>query len=421
MNDSTNAPPVGPDGSAGAPSLQADPARLDAVALSGLLDTPPEEAFDATTRLARRLLGAPVSFLSVIDAGRDFYKSHCGFGEPLASQRQLEGPTFCHLAIAQPGPLMIPDTHADVRWRSVPTVQSLGVRAYLGVPLRLEGQPIGSLCVIDMAPHDWTAHDVEVLSMLALSVEREVQLRGALAKARRDADEARDAARRLERTMAFVSHDLRTPLMVLQLGVQRLQRMELANAEPVIGSLMRSVDTMKQLSGDLLAEYASAVTAARPRHPLAVPLLLEEAGATMEPVATRAGIGLRVQIGAGVEIVVNYGQLLRALCNLIGNSIKYCAAGAIVTLQATARDRWVDIVVADDGPGMSADEQSRAFEPGWRHPATKASRDGAGLGLSIVREMVEANGGQVRLAAEPGHGTAVTLTLPCRPLPRDGD
>ncbi len=70
--------------------VRSDPRRLRAVADTALLDTPPEEVFDRLTRLAARLTGAPVTFLSLVESHRDFYKSHCGFGEPLASERQLE-------------------------------------------------------------------------------------------------------------------------------------------------------------------------------------------------------------------------------------------------------------------------------------------------------------------------------------------
>ncbi|MDP9348409.1 MAG: sensor domain-containing diguanylate cyclase, partial [Gemmatimonadota bacterium] len=76
-----------------------DPARLAALRRTALLDTPPEEAFDRLTRVAARVVEVPATFLSLVDERRDFYKSCFGFGEPLASTRQLEGTTFCHYSI----------------------------------------------------------------------------------------------------------------------------------------------------------------------------------------------------------------------------------------------------------------------------------------------------------------------------------
>jgi PAS domain S-box-containing protein len=178
-----------------------DPARLAAVRETELLDTPPEPAFDRLTRLAVRLLGVPATFLSLVDEDRDFYKASTGFGEPLASARELAGRTFCHFSIAgatPERPLVIPDTRADAAYRRVPTVDSLGVAAYVGVPLVIDGQAIGSFCAIDMVPRAWTRDEVDVLTELAASAQREIELRRALARARRTAEAAERVRRERE-------------------------------------------------------------------------------------------------------------------------------------------------------------------------------------------------------------------------------
>ena len=155
-----------------------DPVRLEAVRATRMLDSPPEQEFDRLTRLAARLTGAPVTFISVVDEHRDFYKSCFGFPEPLASERQISGTTFCHFAIRTSEPLVISDTLADEGYRDVPTVKTLGVRAYLGVPLMTtNGEAIGSFCAIDFVPHAWTETDVEVLRELGASTLREIELR----------------------------------------------------------------------------------------------------------------------------------------------------------------------------------------------------------------------------------------------------
>jgi len=165
-------------------SAIADPQRLAAVQRTGLLDTPPEESFDRLTRLAAKLTGAPVSFLSLVDRERDFYKSAHGFGEPLASTREIEGRTFCHYALVGDQPLVLEDVTRLPVFRDVPTVQSLGVRAYAGVPLvTQDGQVLGSFCAIDFKARPWSAQDIEVLSELAQSALREIELRRAVQEA----------------------------------------------------------------------------------------------------------------------------------------------------------------------------------------------------------------------------------------------
>ena len=154
------------------------PQRLAAVARTGLLDTPREASLDRLTRQAADRLGVPATFISLVDRDRDFYKSHFGFSEPLNSVRQLEGRTFCHYAIASGAPLVIDDTTRDPVYRDVPTVTTLGVRSYLGVPLRLEdGEIIGSFCAIDFEPRKWSEQDVGTMVEMAEATLREIRLR----------------------------------------------------------------------------------------------------------------------------------------------------------------------------------------------------------------------------------------------------
>lgn len=200
-----------------------DPDRLRAVRESGLLDHS-SEAFDRLTRLAYALLGVPATFLSVVDEDRDFYLSQVGFGEPLSTSRSLAGKTFCHLTIAQDGPLVINDTRIDPEHRAIPTVESLGVAAYLGVPIRLPGNEVlGSFCAIDHKPREWTALEQDVLVELAVSAEREIALQQAARLQEERADELQATLDELERShfqirkfqellpLCMVCHKMRLP------------------------------------------------------------------------------------------------------------------------------------------------------------------------------------------------------------------
>lgn len=163
-----------------------DPQRLAALRETGLLDSPLTTGFDRITRLGAKLLDVPVTFISLVDEHRDFYLSHSGFAEPLASERQLTGQTFCHFTIEQEKPLVIPDTRADPVYRNVPTVESLGVAAYLGAPIVLaSGAVIGSFCAIDQVPRDWTPQQVSEAEDLAALVVSEIELRYSIVGSRK--------------------------------------------------------------------------------------------------------------------------------------------------------------------------------------------------------------------------------------------
>jgi PAS domain S-box-containing protein len=185
--------------------VRRDPDRLHALRSLDLLDAPAQEAFDRLTRIARTLLEVPAAFISLVDEERDFYLSHSGFGEPLSFTRQLTGETFCHYAMVSQGPLVIEDTRAQPIYRKMPTVESLGVAAYVGVPLRLpSGVILGSFCVIDMKPRRWTEREVHVLEELAATTITEIELRRSAAEAAR----ARSAAELAEARYADLVHGL---------------------------------------------------------------------------------------------------------------------------------------------------------------------------------------------------------------------
>lgn len=140
-------------------------ARLAAVERYGILDTEGEEVFDRLTALTARLLDAPVSMMSIVDANRVWVKS--AQGVDLKEVPRHEG--FCAVTILQEKPYLVPDAAADPRWKDNPLVAGeLGARFYAGVPLKTaDGFALGGLCVIDSRPRQATAAELETLEDLA--------------------------------------------------------------------------------------------------------------------------------------------------------------------------------------------------------------------------------------------------------------
>ncbi len=167
-----------------------DPARLAALRATGLLDSPPEASFDRIAALAARLLSAPVATVTLVDAERQFYTACVGMPAELAERRETPlDVSFCRLTIADaalgalaagdgsPGALVIPDTRLDPRTRDMASVTQLGVHAYAGVPILLDGQPIGTVCVMDLRARAWSADDVALLGDLGRAATTEIALR----------------------------------------------------------------------------------------------------------------------------------------------------------------------------------------------------------------------------------------------------
>lgn len=171
----------------------ADPDRLRALQATGLLDAPRDEAFDRTVRLARRLVGAPVALLSLVDADRQFFLGEEGLAEPTRSARETPlSQSFCQHVVLREGPLAVGDARRDPLVADNEAVTALDVTAYLGVPVRAPGgEVLGALCVLDSEPRTWGADDLDALTDLAGVASAEIRAR----VARRDAASADASAR----------------------------------------------------------------------------------------------------------------------------------------------------------------------------------------------------------------------------------
>jgi GAF domain-containing protein len=151
--------------------------RLAALHRLHVLDTPPEAALDRLTRIACRMLHAPVGLVSLVDSDRQFFKSCMGLPEPIASERQTPlSHSFCKHVVGTGKPLVVDDARVNPLVQMNPAIQLMGIAAYAGIPLTTsDGQVIGSFCVIDSRPRTWSYEDVETLQDLATCVMHEVE------------------------------------------------------------------------------------------------------------------------------------------------------------------------------------------------------------------------------------------------------
>jgi signal transduction histidine kinase len=217
--------------------------------------------------------------------------------------------------------------------------------------------------------------------------------------------------------LADVSHQLRTPLTALRLRLDLLaadsapgDADELAGAQLEIARLSRLVD-------GLLAT-ARAESATEQLQNIDVVTAVADRVAAWQPVADGHGVKLVLDTtdsrtgkdAARPRVALGAGHLEQIMDNLLDNAIEAIALsgeGGIVTVSATGSDKGATVTVADDGPGMTPQERSRAFLR-----FTSGSASGTGLGLAIVHRLVTSNGGSIRLDDTPGGGLTVVLDFP---------
>ena len=158
------------------------PSRLQAVASTELVGTELEEVFDRLTRLAAAVLDVPWSFVTLVDDERSFWKSAYGTGATAAEDRANPvEESFCQYVVATGDQLLIADARLDDRTKDNPSIDSMGVVAWAGSPIRsASGHIVGTFCAVTDQPRKWSSSDAALLDTLAGAAASEVQLRTAL-------------------------------------------------------------------------------------------------------------------------------------------------------------------------------------------------------------------------------------------------
>ena len=216
--------------------------------------------------------------------------------------------------------------------------------------------------------------------------------------------------RERRRLLAEVSHELRTPLTVIQGNVEAMldgvypaDREHLERVQAETRQLERLIDDLRTLS---LAETGQLPLQ---RETTDVMALAQEVVEGFQAEADAADVQLGVEAAAGLaEQEVDARRVRQVITNLVSNALRHTPTRGSVTVSVSAAGRGFVLAVADTGRGMTADAVEHAFERFWR----EGESAGAGLGLAIVRDLVEAHGGTATIRSEPGEGTTVTCTFP---------
>jgi signal transduction histidine kinase len=214
---------------------------------------------------------------------------------------------------------------------------------------------------------------------------------------------------------ADVAHELRTPLTVVQGaleamldGVYPTDRENLQAALAQVRTLVRLVEDLRLLAladaGQLRLHIA----------PLDLGTFLREAIEAHRPQAREREVDLALAAPPALPIVLaDRDRLAQVVGNLLSNALRYVPAGGHVAVRVTGRGEEVVVAVADDGPGVPAEDLPHLFERFWRgDPARRRATGGSGLGLAIARSLVEAHGGHIWAESVEGQGTTFAFTLP---------
>lgn len=211
------------------------------------------------------------------------------------------------------------------------------------------------------------------------------------------------------------SHELRNPLAVIRTNIDVTLADPAADAETLRDTLdvvRRSSERMSHLVDDLLV-YARRGALSVEHAPVELAAVVHDSVAEFTAPAREHGVTLVDAAATGAVVDGDNAALRQAVANLLANALRYAPWGSTVTVSCGVDPSWAWLAVADEGPGIGDAEHDAVFQRFWRgDPAEGRAEGRSGLGLTIVRQVAEAHGGQVRLESAPGDGARFTLWLP---------
>lgn len=298
-----------------------------------------------------------------------------------------------------------------------------GARALLVVPVGAGAELLGTLMLEQLGhARPWTPAETGAVQAIAADLGRSLRQALLYEQERLVVDQLRALDRSKTDFLSTVSHELRTPLTSITGYVELLR---FGDAGPVGEEQVRMLDVIDRSAGRLRALIEDLLTlsrieagALRSRTELVeIRGLVQSAIATVEPSAAEAGVCLDVDLDEErIGIQGDPGQLDRVLLNLLSNAVKFSRPGGRVSVRTRMVGDEVTIEVTDTGIGIPEAEQDKLFTRFFRATnATDRAIKGTGLGLTIVRSIVEQHEGSLSVTSVEGAGTTVHVRLPGRP------
>jgi signal transduction histidine kinase len=382
--------------------------RLRALEACDIMDTEADPEFDGIVDLAAHRFDAPIAFISLLDDGRQWFKSRIG---PLPQETPKEYAVCAH-AIMGPEVFVVPDLSRDARFADNPFVEAgLRLRFYMGAPIVLKGGfRVGTLCVCDTEPRDLP----EESAVAALKTLADLAA-GALQR-RADASIAETARLAKEDFLALMSHECRTPLNAIIGFCEMITLLceddkakeyaghALESSRHLLGLIDR-VLTFSQIENGELDLTESAVD---------IGALLRDAVAASRGAAKNADVTVSLDVAEDFPLLTGDRDHLSAMARCLLDNAMDAADSAVMVRAWMSTSGALRITVEDDGPGLQGAEPSGVLNPfAVGEDVMARAGEGIGLGLPLSQRLARLHGGELSMDEDGAlSGLRVTIELP---------
>ncbi len=298
------------------------------------------------------------------------------------------------------------------------------VRSLLVVPLMVNERVIGTLAIDQTVPDAFTQDDERVISIAAAQAAMAIENAQLYATLKERANNLEQAYRELQEVdrikdelVQNVSHELRTPLTFIKGYAELLLDSDLGPLTDGQREGLRIIDektnALTRLVNDIIyLQRVQRESLDLARHDMGE--IARLALQTCEAAVAPSGINLRTDIEAGLPLIpVDRDRINQVFDNLLGNAIKFSRTGGVITIAVKNNDDKIQITVSDTGIGIPPDKLDKVFDRFYQVDGSATRRyGGAGLGLAIVRRIVEAHGGRIWVESVLGQGSSFIFQLP---------
>lgn len=393
--------------------------RLKALYQYQILDTLPEDDFDELTKLASEICGTPISFLTLVDRNRQWFKSRHGL-ELVEIPRELG---HCSHTILNPNEVMIvEDVFKDERFFDNPALTGdPSAVFYAGVPLvNPEGYALGSLCVIDTEVRKLTGEQVGHLKIVANQVVKQLELRRKIVELKQTQEILKQTNRELERSnegltrfASIVSHDLKSPLNTIS-AVSDMMKEEYQTVLDELG--LEQLELMRECTLELSDMVVGIYEYSRwggyfkeKREQVELSKVLKKTVKLLAPPKD-----VEIDFDEKLPTIFTFKIALEQIfSNLINNAVKYNdkPQGRIEIAYAENEIHHVFQVI-DNGRGIPEERQVQIFDIFQTLDKTdRFNEKGTGVGLAIVLQLVKKMNGEIKVTSEVGKGSNFQFSI----------